>query len=67
MPDITMCKGDGCDLRVQCYRHVAAPSTRGGQSWFVKPPNKEPSHCDYFIVATEKEIHEYNKRKAIKP
>ena len=26
MPDITMCKGDNCELKNECYRHKAEPS-----------------------------------------
>ena len=39
MPDIAMCKGDGCTLKESCHRHTAKPSLR--QSYFVNPPYKE--------------------------
>ena len=37
MPDITMCKGDGCPHKETCYRFTAEPS-EFHQSYFVKSP-----------------------------
>ena len=39
MPDITMCKGEGCPIKIGCYRYRADPS-EFRQSYFVEPPIK---------------------------
>jgi metallophosphoesterase superfamily enzyme len=36
MPDITLCRGEGCTIKEECYRHTAKPSER--QAYFVEPP-----------------------------
>ena len=36
MPDITMCKGEGCPQKEQCKRYTSSPSEN--QSWFVVSP-----------------------------
>lgn len=47
MPDITMCKGEDCPKKEECYRFLAKPS--GLQSWFANPPfNKELKKCGFF-------------------
>ena len=46
MPDISMCSGEGCPMREQCYRYTAKPSE--WQSYFGRPPIKEDGTCDYF-------------------
>jgi hypothetical protein len=47
MPDISMCPGNDCPLKEECYRHKATPSEY--QSYFVEAPydsfNKD---CDFF-------------------
>jgi hypothetical protein len=46
MPDITMCKGDGCPLKETCYRFKAEPSDR--QAWFMEVPYKEDTKdCEH--------------------
>ena len=48
MPDITMCKGDKCPLRLNCYRFKAIPS-KYWQTYFTNVPyNKEFKSCEYF-------------------
>ncbi len=48
MPDITMCKGDDCPKREDCYRFTARPNG-AMQSWFVTPPyNHERGECDAY-------------------
>jgi hypothetical protein len=37
MPDITMCKGEGCIQREGCYRFTAKPSEYR-QSYFIDVP-----------------------------
>ncbi len=39
MPDITMCGGEGCNRRAECYRHRAVPHV--GQSRYVHAPIHE--------------------------
>jgi len=47
MPDITMCRGNDCELKDNCYRHKAEPS-EFRQSWFMKPPYESIFECEYF-------------------
>jgi len=46
MPDITMCRGDDCPLKEQCYRYKAKPDEYL-QSYFVTPPYIDNT-CDRF-------------------
>lgn len=46
MPDITMCKGEGCELREFCYRFKAEPS-KYRQSYFMNPPI-DNDVCNHF-------------------
>ncbi len=50
MPSIAMCSGEGCDVRGNCYRHVAKPGE--WQIWFNRPPRDEKS-C-LWIIFVEK-------------
>lgn len=54
MPDISMCKGDGCTIKDTCYRFTATPS-KWRQSYFTNPPIKEDSTCDYFMEIWDKQ------------
>ena len=47
MPDITMCKGKGCNMTNSCYRFKAIPN-KYGQSYFTESPIKEDDNCDYY-------------------
>jgi hypothetical protein len=47
MPDITMCKGDGCKSKHTCYRYKAKPSDYM-QSYFLVTPIKD-NGCEYYI------------------
>lgn len=48
MPDITMCKGEECPLKWNCYRHNAKHSPLY-QSFFIGTPyDKEKQNCKYF-------------------
>ncbi len=40
MPDISMCRGEGCPLRDKCYRFTAEPN-EFLQSWFTTPPYED--------------------------
>ena len=48
MPDIAMCRGDGCPKKRECYRHRAVP-TPLRQAYFATPPAREDGSCPYFI------------------
>jgi hypothetical protein len=55
MPDISMCHGGSCILRLHCHRYTAIPEPLG-QSYFGEPPYKmefmfDDNH-DGFGVAT---------------
>lgn len=52
MPDITMCKGQGCPQRSTCYRHIAKPNPYR-QSYFAEPP-RDDSGCDRYVEAVSK-------------
>ena len=39
MPDISMCKGGSCLLRLHCHRYTAKPEELG-QSYFGEAPYK---------------------------
>jgi hypothetical protein len=45
MPDISMCKGEDCPLKNECYRYTATPCEY--QSYFVDPPYIE-DECEFF-------------------
>jgi hypothetical protein len=46
MPDITKCKGEGCEAKFTCYRFTAKPSMR--QSYFMESPIRDGG-CEYYI------------------
>ena len=46
MPDITMCNGEGCDLKSTCYRYTATPSEYR-QAYFLVAPI-EDEQCGYY-------------------
>jgi hypothetical protein len=47
MPDITMCHGEGCVLKENCWRYLAQPNQY--QSYFVGSPIKDTGECGYFL------------------
>jgi hypothetical protein len=48
MPDISMCGGNKCPLKEECYRFLATPS-EFAQSYFIDIPyNEEKKECQYF-------------------
>lgn len=53
MPDISMCKGDGCTIKETCYRFKAIPS--GMQSYFTNSPVNDDGTCDYFMEIWDKQ------------
>lgn len=47
MPDISLCSGNNCNLKENCYRYKANPNPYR-QSYFGNPPLKEDGSCLYF-------------------
>ena len=45
MADISMCEGEGCDVKNTCYRFTAKPSEY--QSYFAPTP-VENEGCEYY-------------------
>ena len=55
MPDIAMCKSQGCELKFGCYRFKAIPNDPY-QSYFTNPPfetNEGVQTCGYFWPTEE--------------
>jgi hypothetical protein len=68
MPDITMCKGDGCPMKETCYCFTANPS-EFRQSYFMNAPIKEDNTCEYYWPnekqnGTKKLSEKNSKRRA---
>ena len=58
MADISMCYGDGCPLKAECYRYTA-PVNEYRQSYFVYVPYDHAyKGCEYFSDNTEYKKHE---------
>lgn len=53
MPDITMCVGEGCPLKEECFRYTAKPSEYR-QSYFDGTPNYSRLRCEYFMYNGKK-------------
>jgi hypothetical protein len=48
MPDISMCSGEKCPLKENCYRFLATPN-EFRQSYFMNPPyDHQTKECDHF-------------------
>jgi hypothetical protein len=45
--DITMCKGNNCDLAKNCIRHIAQPNEYR-QAYFTIEPNTSSTECKYY-------------------
>jgi len=54
MPDITMCAGNGCPIKMDCYRHIAKPSSQN-QSYFAEIPYEE-GKCEVFWPAYDRDV-----------
>ena len=54
MPDITLCRGEGCPLKDKCLRHTSTPFVP--QSWFMHVPYDHDSEsCDaYWPIEVKK-------------
>ena len=46
MPDITLCRGDGCPLKDGCHRYLAKPDPRW-QSYCIVAPYRD-GECKYY-------------------
>jgi hypothetical protein len=52
MADISMCKGEGCHRKRECYRFTAKPNEfrqayfHPSAPWYIGPDNKQA--CQYF-------------------
>jgi hypothetical protein len=73
MPDITMCKGDGCPMKETCYRFTANSDELmlfyHRQSFFINAPIKEDNTCEYYWPnekqnGTKKLSEKNSKRRA---
>lgn len=53
MPDITMCKGEGCPIKNHCYRHIEKPSDY--QSYFAESP-WDGEKCEMFWSDNSQQI-----------
>tara|TARA_R110000868_G_scaffold314560_1_gene575488 strand:+ start:473 stop:694 length:222 start_codon:yes stop_codon:yes gene_type:complete len=65
MPDITMCKGDGCPLREGCYRCTAKPDQF--QYYMIEPYDKEAKTCGYYypLSGENEDIKDERKNKLL--
>lgn len=59
MPDISMCMGEGCPMKEECYRYKARPSEYS-QSYFMEVPYKDES-CEYFMKFWDRTSKSLNK------
>lgn len=67
MPDITMCRGVGCELAETCYRSPASGTKPNElrQSWFVEEPFKvigSKTGCRYYWEVESKKDGQISKR-----
>ena len=47
MPDITMCNGESCPKKEDCWRFTATPD-KYWQSYFSESPMAKYGECDHF-------------------
>ena len=59
MADITMCSGEKCQLKENCYRYTAKPN-EFRQAYFMEPPVLGET-CEYFWRTDEPEKKSNNK------
>jgi hypothetical protein len=55
MPDITMCHGEGCKRKLDCYRYRAIP-TEQRQAYFGGSPFNPDGSCTEFLVLRVKDL-----------
>ena len=56
MPDITMCKNEGCIKRADCYRYMAKPNPYW-QAYCVFDP-EDTGNCDHYWPVIVLEVEE---------
>lgn len=59
MPDITMCKGEGCPIKNHCYRYTTKPS-EFMQSYFKESP-WDGERCEMVWSNQSQQIYEQLK------
>ncbi len=58
MPDITLCRGDGCPIRDKCRRYTSKPWPIA-QSYFMQTPyDHDTESCDAYWPIEAKEDKE---------
>ena len=62
MPDISLCSGNSCNLKENCYRYKATPNPYR-QSYFGNPPLEEDGSCKYFWDYKEELKNSYEPYK----
>lgn len=62
MADITMCKGEYCELRETCKRYTSQPNEYR-QAYFSKEPNVDSYHCDMYWGNKQEQV--FNQLKDI--
>ena len=63
MPDITMCKGNDCPLKENCYRYKAKPCEY--QSYFMEAPYKDDD-CSHYLEMSSKPSKKLDKNSKSK-
>lgn len=61
MPDITMCKGVGCEAKHTCYRYTAKPNEYR-QSYFLETPKDGDGCAQYINHLNTQTIYENTNR-----
>jgi hypothetical protein len=65
MPDISMCMGNDCPIKENCYRYKAEPSKY--QSYFMEAPYKDGDCSHYWEMEmsskTSKKVDKKSKPK----
>ena len=62
MPDISLCSGNNCNLKENCYRYKATPNPYR-QSYFGNPPLEEDGSCKFFWGYKEELKNSYEPYK----
>jgi len=63
MPDITLCKGENCTIKEECYRFTAKPSEYW-KSYFVESPCTKKmggTACNEFVSNRRSEYAKTNE------
>jgi hypothetical protein len=58
MSDISMCAGEGCNLKQYCYRYRAIPKP---VNTYFKPYLTSPDHCGYFLPIVGQHVQDLDK------